>query len=143
MKKRHRKYVADPNSFAKVIALTELFNGVELAKLLLPIRESFDALTKGSANAEDVHRLIDTMNVTLVRGWGTDMQPIANAAMNALRRTWERYERVGKFGLDGPGLSEVEQGLELHEELVSKSSPRQMRDAALVVEKLRKQHELG
>lgn len=133
-----RKYQKDYTAFSRVMALTELFNGVELAKLLLPIRDSFDALTKGSANAEDVHRLIDTMNVTLVRGWGTDMQPIANAAMNALRRTWERYERIGKFGLDGPGLSEVEQGLELHEELCRLSTPRQMRDAALVVENWRK-----
>ena len=135
---KRRKYQKDYTAFSKVIALTELFNAVELRKLLLPLRESFDALVKGSANEADVQQLIDAMNITVARCWGTDMQSIAQTALNALKRAWERYERLGRFGLDGPGLSEVEQGLELHEELCRLSTPRQMRDAALVVENLRR-----
>lgn len=43
-----RKYQKDYTAFSRVMALTELFNAAELAKLLLPIRESFDALRNGA-----------------------------------------------------------------------------------------------
>ena len=136
--KPRRKWRADPKSFSKVIALTELFNATELAQLLLPIRISFQALLSGQAMPHDIGRLIDTANVTLVRCWGNaDLQPIAQTALDALKRCYERYERLGAWGLDGPARADIEQGLELHEELCRLSTPRQMRDAALKVERMK------
>jgi hypothetical protein len=132
-----RKYRADPMAFAKVIALTELFNEHEQRALALPIRMSFQLLLNGEAESQDVGRLIDIINVTLVRAWGTPMQPIAQTALDALRRCYERWIKLGVWGLDGPARADIEQGIELHEELVRLSTPRQMRDAALMVERMK------
>lgn len=129
VKPRNRKYHKDPTAFARVIAETELFNEQEAVNLTLPNRVSFQLLLNGDAEAHDVGKLIDHMNVTLVRSWGTDHQPIAQRAVDALRRCYERHERIGKWGLDGPARAEIEQGLELHEELVRLSTPKQMLDA--------------
>lgn len=138
MKPRKRKYQKDYTAFARVIAQTELFNEQERVNLTLPNRVSFQILLNGEAEETDVYRLVNTINVTLVRCWGTEMQPIAQRAQDALRRCWERYERMGVWGLDGPARSELEQGLELHEELVRLSTPLQMRDASLVVDEMRR-----
>lgn len=137
--KPKRKYKADPTAFIRFMAEMQPFTEEELTKLSLPNRVSFQLLLNGEAEAIDVHRLIDATNVSLVRCWGTEMQPIAQRAQDALRRCYERYEKLGQWGLDGPARAEIEQGLELHEELCRLSTPRQMRDAALVVEKLRKE----
>lgn len=142
MTKRHRrKYEKDPFVLARTIALTAPFNEYEQRQLNLPLRLAFDALTKGTATLEDLHSLILTANVTVVRCANSPMEGIATKALDALRRASERYDRLGKVGLDGPGLSEVEQGIELHEELVRLSSPKQMREAALIVDEFRKKHE--
>lgn len=133
-KVHRRKYQADPMSFARVIALTELFNDKEVRAIVLPARVSFDLIVGGKADHHDIARLIDTANVTMVRCWETPMQPIAQVFLGAIQRCWERYERLQKIGLDGPAIADIEQGLELHEELVRKSTPRQMREAAMVVD---------
>jgi len=135
--KRKRKYHADPTSFAKVIALTELFNEHELRTMFLPVRMSFELLLNGEAEDQDVGRLIDTINVTLVRCWGTEMQPIAQRALDALKRCYERWVRLQVWGLDGPARADIEQGIELHEELCRLSTPRQMREAAQKVDRIK------
>lgn len=132
-----RKYRKDPTSFARVIAETELFSEQERTNLTLPNRVSFQLLLNGEAEALDIGRLVDHMNVALVRSWGTEMQPIAQRAVDALRRCYERYERLGKWGLDGPARADIEQGLELHEELVRLSTPKQMLDAVRRLERLK------
>jgi len=137
VKPRKRKYPADPMAFARVIAQTELFNEVERRQMALPDRMSFQLLLNGEAEETDIRRLIKTANISLMRCWGTEMQPIAQAAVHALKRCWERHELLGKWGLDGPARAEIEQGLELHEELVRLSTPLQMRDAERRVAELR------
>jgi hypothetical protein len=134
---KRRKYQKDYTAFARVIALTELFNEHELRRLFLPTRMSFQLLLNGEAEDQDVGRLIDIMNVTLVRSWGTDAQPVANTAVEALKRCYARWVKLGVWGLDGPARADIEQGIELHEQLCRLSTPRQMRDAALVVERMK------
>ncbi len=135
--KPKRKYQKDYTSFAKVIALTELFNEQELLELSLPNRVSFQLLLEGKAQDHDIGRLIDITNVTLVRCWGTEMQPIAQTALDALKRCYERWVKLGVWGLDGPARADIEQGIELHEELCRLSTPRQMREAALMVDRMK------
>lgn len=132
-----RRYKRDFNAMANTIARARGFEEQEIVNLTLPNRVSFQLLLSGEAEALDVGRLIDHMNVSLVRCWGTPMQPIAQAALDALRRCYERYGRLGKWGLDGPARSEVEQGVELYEELVRMSTLGQMQDAAMRVERIK------
>jgi len=44
-------------------------------------------------------------------------------------RSWHRYERTGRLGFDGPAISEVEQGIDLHEQFCRMSTPLQMIEA--------------
>ncbi len=122
--KRKRKYQKDPFILVKAMAMNEAFSDDELRTMALPVRIS----------------LIDNMNVALVRSWGTPMQPIAETAVHALRRCYERWQKLGKWGLDGPARADIEQGIELHEELCRLSTPRQMQEAAAAVERIRNEH---
>lgn len=134
---KRRKYTKDYTAFTRVIAMTEPFNETELTKLALPSRIAFQLLLNGKAEAADVGRLIDITNVSLVRAWGTDAQPIAQRAQNALRRCYDRWEQLGAWGLDGPARADIEQGIELYEEQCRLSTPRQMCDAASVVDRMK------
>jgi len=138
--KRKRKYQKDPFILVKAMAMNEAFSDDELRTMALPVRISFNLLLNGEAEDIDVMRLIDNMNVALVRSWGTPMQPIAETAVHALRRCYERWQKLGKWGLDGPARADIEQGIELHEELCRLSTPRQMQEAAAAVEKIRNEH---
>ena len=141
--RHNRKYTKDYTAFARVIALTEPFNEHELRELLLPIRESFEALRTGRATERDVSDLSSVINTTVMRT--ADIHPTAleaaNTASRALIRVVERYQRTHRWGLDGPGIAELEVGIDLHEQLCRLSTPRQMREAALKAQQMRIEHE--
>lgn len=52
-------------------------------------------------------------------------------AADALGRTLERWHRTGQWGLDGPAIQELKDGVSLYEEVLLASSPNQMHDAAM------------
>lgn len=134
------KYKKDPRAFHKVMALTQPFTPEELNGLLIPIRESFEALRTGQATDRDVSDIIAAINVVSVLAMKIHPDAIAaaHAAVYALGRAIERHQRAQTWGLDGPGLTEVEQGIAMHEQLCTLCTPRQMRDAALRVKDLQK-----
>lgn len=59
------------------------------------------------------------------------MQDLNDAAM-ALRRTRDRWERMGKWGLDGPGLQALPVALDHYETILRASSPQQMENAQTI-----------
>ena len=46
-------------------------------------------------------------------------------------RTLERWERTGQWGLDGPAIQALNDGVSLYEDVLLASSPNQMHDAAM------------
>jgi len=134
------KYKRDPRAFHKVLALTQPFTTDELTELLLPIRSSFEALRTGKATDRDAGDIISVVNVVGLMSMKIhpDAVAAAHAAVYAMGRAVERHKRTGAWGLDGPGLAEVEQGIAMHEQLCQHCTPRQMRDAMLRVQELQK-----
>ena len=132
---RRRKYSADPMAMFKVINKIEPFTPAELLRLELPVRLSFEALRTGAGTESDFHDLCAAINTSMVRSEAVDplCEQTAIAARDALMRCWNRFERTGRFGFDGPGLSEVEAGIDLHEQLCRLSTPLQMIEALRTV----------
>ena len=130
-----RKWQADPLAMFKTINKIEPFNASELLRLELPIRLAFEALRTGKGTASDFHDLCAAINTSMVRSEAVDplCEQTAIAARDALMRCWQRFQRTGRFGFDGPGLSEVEAGIDLHEQLCRLSTPLQMIEALRTV----------
>ncbi len=130
-----QRYQADPMAIFKVMNKLTPFNDIELLRLELPIRLAFEALRTGLGTENDFHDLAAAINTTMVRS--EDVDPLceltAVSARDALMRCWHRHERTGRWGFDGPGLSEIEAGISLHEELIRNSTPLQMIEALRIV----------
>jgi len=119
----------------KVINKLEPFTPGELLRLELPIRLAFDALKTGKGTEQDWSDLAAATNVTIIRS--RDIDPLceqtANDASDALVRMYQRAQRTGAWGFDGPGIGQVEAGIDLHEQLGRLSTPLQMMGAMRTV----------
>ena len=126
-----RRWLADPMTMFKTVSKIEPFTAAELLRLELPIRISFEALKSGQGVESDFHDIAAAINAAMVRSEDVDplCEQTAIAARDALMRTWERHQRTGRWGFDGPGLGEVESGIDLHEQLIRLSTPLQMMEA--------------
>ncbi len=143
MKKCYRK---DYDVFRRTIRASEPYCDDDITKLMLPLRFSFEALRRGTATVTDAFEIANAINDTAVRAWGLEDEdaanaagPIANAAIAAMRRCGERYKKLGKLGLDGPGIADVAAGIDLYEQLVRLSTPAQMMAAASVAVRLQEE----
>ena len=138
--RRRRKYRADPEVLNYMIDLNTPFDEAKQRQLGIPLRMGFDALLHGEGQTIDVSRLLDAMRIAYVTcEENIPLRNIAATAINALKRCCERHAKTGKWGLDGPARSEIEQGLELHEELARLATPKQLQDAAIAVTRLQEQ----
>lgn len=129
--RQKRKYVADPASIFKVMNKLQPFTPAELLQLELPIRVSFEALRTGQGTERDWSDIVAAINTTIIRSRDIDPQceQVAGAASEALVRMWHRAQSTGRWGFDGPGISKVAMGIDLHEQLCRLSTPAQMLDA--------------
>ena len=57
-------------------------------------------------------------------------------AQDAMNRCRERYHKHGRFGFDGIGIQAMDFAIEANEEILQKSSPKQMQMAADVVRRV-------
>lgn len=130
-----RRWQADPLAMFRTINKIEPFTPAELMRLELPIRMSFEAIKTGKGVESDFHDLAAAINTTMVRSEQIDplCEQTAIAARDALMRTWHRFEATGRLGFDGPALSQIEAGIELHEQLIRLSTPLQMVQALRTV----------
>lgn len=126
-----RRYRADPSTLSRVLNRIQPFNAQELLRLELPIRLSFEAIKTGQGTERDFHDLAAAINAAMVRSEAVDplCEQTAVSARDALMRTWSRFEKTGRLGFDGPALSEVADGIDLHEQLIRNSTPLQMIEA--------------
>lgn len=51
------------------------------------------------------------------------------ARFGVLRRARDRWQRTGKWGLDGPAMQEIRDAISVYEEVLLASSPMQMHEA--------------
>jgi len=106
-------------------------------KAMILVRDAFVNIKSGKANAHDSREfdlLAHAMGITYLRACdiaGTDefenpMLPIWRAGNEAMRRCADRYNKIGRWGFDGPALDELDAAIELYETILQNSSPAQM-----------------
>jgi hypothetical protein len=86
-------------------------------------RESYNALAFAFNEAKA--RYLD------IGGEGNPAIALIDKASDALMRTLDRYRRIGEWGLDGPAIQELTDGVSLYEDVLLESSPNQMHEAAM------------
>lgn len=104
-------------------------------KNAIMVREEFDALKSGKAEgtrAFDVlANAVDVATIRAIEIAGNipshnPMLPILLDAGHALTRMRHRFEATGRMGLDGPAIGELAAAMDVYDEILSNSSPRQM-----------------
>lgn len=83
---------------------------------------------------QDHDVLMHALAVALVRsheiaGSNNPCKEPLMAGVKALQRASERRERKGRWGLDGPGIQELREAVDIYEEILMASSPKQMQTA--------------
>lgn len=105
------------------------------------VRTAYLNIRDGLADSSDYtehDRIAHAIGVSLLRAYeiagedpGTNpMLPILITATDAMRRVGTRYERIGKWGFDGPAIDEVGAAIDLYETILQSSSPAQMVSAS-------------
>jgi hypothetical protein len=106
-------------------------------KFLLQLREALDAfLTHTVHDIETFNLLSVCLNEGKVRtleigGEGNPAFVIVERGIQAINRTAERWQRTGKWGLDGPARQDLIDAVSMYEEVFLESTPAQMHDAAM------------
>ena len=107
----------------------------------LRVRAAFDNIKTGQVPGDDTEphdMLAHALGVAWLRAIdiaGPDanqnpMLPLIKAGTEAVLRMAERKRRLNVWGLDGPGLTQVAEALDMYEEILMNSSPAQMAAAA-------------
>lgn len=134
---RCRQYTSEPLPGMQSVAGTQ----TAADKSMILVREAYLAM-KGNACIDPAHDfdvLAHAIGVSWIRAvqiagedeFTNTMLPILKAANDALGRSKERFQRIGRMGFDGPAIDQVEAGIEVYEAIVSASSPAQMSAAAM------------
>lgn len=126
-----RRYEADPHAIFRVLGRVSPFTAEEQATLNLPVRLAYDAMLKGLAVEGDFHTLAAAINIAMVCAEKIDplVEQGCIAGRDAMQRVFERHQRTGQWGFDGPAIQEVEQSIEIYEQLVSLLTGSQLKDA--------------
>ena len=125
-----RRY-ADPGSWIKVIAGNRQQPEWNADQIMVKIRTAFELLKTGHATDADFDRVAGALNIGLLRAELID--PLAERTMadgiQAMYGCAGIKERHGKYGFTGPGLLAVTDAINLYEDILRLSTPRQMLDA--------------
>ena len=126
-----RRYTADPSSFLRVLARVQPFTDAEQAQLNLPVRIAFDSLRRGQGEESDFHTMAAAVNLAMVCAEKIDplVEQTCITARDALTRMYERHTRLGRWGLDGAALQELQEAIEVYEQLNSLLSAGQVQEA--------------
>jgi len=117
-KKCKRKVYPLLNSLAHAIAGAAVADNKSLDKLRLSELSAIDAMTKGMGTTEDWRWLADVCNIAETMGKagiGPEVLTYCDEAQKALLEAADRYQKTGKMGLSGVGISKIKDLWEYHD----------------------------
>ena len=133
-KRQHR---GDPSAIYRLMGRMQAIPEQERTQLEIPVRLAFEAMRNGSATTQDYVTLGDAINLTIARSYEIANVPecidVCKRAMGAMIRVRDRYQRMQRWGFDGPGLQEVSEAIDLYSQVLSVSSPMDMYEAGILV----------
>lgn len=134
MSRKHtrRKYQAASTAWAYAIAANQEMDQAHATSIMVLIRTAFERLKSGAGEDDDFDRLAVSINVGIVRAEAID--PLAVTYMLQGRDALIEADRImgehGRYGFTGPALIAIGEALDLYEQILRKSTPRQMELAA-------------
>jgi hypothetical protein len=117
-KKCQRKVYPLLNSLAHGLAGAAVSDKQSLDKLRLCELSAIDAMTKGMGTTEDWRWLADVVNISETmgkEGIGPEVLPYCKEVQTALLEAADRYQKTGKMGLSGIGISKIKELWEYHD----------------------------
>lgn len=122
---------ADPSAAHTLLTIHRPFSADEAAHIAIGARLAWHKLTTGAGTESEFDILATAANVALIRAESIDAiaVEVVQRAQAALVRMQERYRRIGKFGPDADALATVPEFLDLYDQIVRLSTPRQLVDA--------------
>ena len=120
MRKRCKRKVwaTNINPVAHAIAGAAISDGPSLDKLRLCELSAIDAMTKGMGTTEDWRWLADVVNIAETMGKsgiGPEVLPYCKDVQQALLEAADRYQKTGRMGLSGVGISKIKELWEYHD----------------------------
>jgi hypothetical protein len=142
-RQQKRRWAASPTAPLRALVGSIPFDEAEQTKLQLPGHMAYEALRTGKASEEagDFDTLAIIANVCLVRAEQIDkvakrdgrstseadfLVPVVQDAQEALMHIQARGIRAGRMVATGPELQALATMLDIHDQLVANSTPRQM-----------------
>lgn len=123
-----RRMWCDPMASIHVLAANSEQPKANADAIMVTLRLAFEKLKTGIAVIEDFDRLAAAINVGLIRAELID--PLAEETMvkgvAALVHCGEIHQRHGKFGFAGPELTDMNDAVNLYEDILRLSTPKQM-----------------
>lgn len=123
-----RRYTADPGSWINVIAGNQEQPEWNVADIMVKIRTAYELLKSGHARDADFDLVGAAVNVGLLRAESID--PLCEQTMlrgiEAMYVCAGLHERHGRYGFTGPGIVAMNDAVDLYEEILTKSTGRQM-----------------
>ena len=120
MRKRCKRKVWPTNIdiVAHAIAGAAIANDDSLDKLRLCELSAIDNMVNCRATTEDWRWLADVINIAETMGKagiGPEVLPYCEASQKAMLEAAERYQKTGKMGLSGVGLTNIKELWEYHD----------------------------
>lgn len=115
----------------RLISELRPFDATEQLALALPPRVAFESLRDGRGSDGDFDTVAAVVNVALVRceEIGQEGVELCQNAQVCLLEAKARHERTGRWGFDYQGLQCIPAAIDLHEQLLELSTPKQMMNA--------------
>ena len=91
----------------------------------------FERCRDGTGSTDDADHLAIALSICKMRALAIDdtLADMIGRAQDAMLRLKDRYDRLGRIGFDGPGLTQVGEALYACQLIIDASSPLQMRQA--------------
>jgi len=131
-----RRWQADPAAIYKTMARIQPFTLAEQTTITLPVRVAFEALRTGAGTFDDFDTLAECLNVAVVYSESIDMlcEQTCVQAQQALMLARARHAATGRWGLCWRGLQHIPPALDLYEQMVALSTPKQLIDCMKVTQ---------
>jgi hypothetical protein len=129
--KAKRRYQADPSVIYRVMGKFQDFTPEEHRQITLPVQLAFEHIKAGAGTDDDFHCLAAACNVSLVCSEKIDplVEVVCLAARDAMLRCKERNAKTGRWGFDGPALSQVVEMIDIYTQLTQLLKPVQLQNA--------------
>ena len=119
---------ADPGAWIKVIARHQEQPEWNADQIMVKIRTAYELLKTGHGTDEHFDRVAGAMNIGLMRAELID--PLAERTMqdgiDAMYGCAGFHERRGQYGFTGQGLQAMNDAINLYEDILRLSTPKQM-----------------